>query len=186
MDIKLQIVVTVADAQKYINKCIDSIVSQTYINWDLCVIDDCSQDGTASRLKKYRNNCIHLLKENNISDIVRIVSDLSDKQLVDHYQMCDFLAMPSTREGFGFPLIEALACGKPFISFNVGIASNLNKYGYGIIAKENNDFKKSCLELVKNPIKYSNSKEFVKNKYSWDKVGNELTQLYKQYQENKF
>jgi len=73
-----------------------------------------------------------------ILDITIIVSNLSDDELVKLYYACDLLIMPSFREGFGFPLIEALATGTPFVSFDVGVASELVKKGYGIIANFRN------------------------------------------------
>lgn len=61
---KFIIVVTVYNAVKYTKKCIDSILSQTYKNFELVVIDDCSTDGTSEvivnmwkrNFKYYRNN----------------------------------------------------------------------------------------------------------------------------------
>jgi len=39
--------------EDYIEKCIDSIIGQTYANWELILIDDGSDDNTASICKSY-------------------------------------------------------------------------------------------------------------------------------------
>jgi glycosyltransferase involved in cell wall biosynthesis len=43
---KFVLIVTMYNAEKYIEKCLESILSQTYKNYELIVIDDCSTDKT--------------------------------------------------------------------------------------------------------------------------------------------
>jgi len=47
------------------------------------------------------------------------VSDISDEEIVDEYRRCDMLVFASTYEGFGMPIIEAQATGRPVITSNV-------------------------------------------------------------------
>ncbi len=47
------------------------------------------------------------------------VFDISDDQIVDEYRKCDMLVFVSTYEGFGMPIIEAQATGRPVITSNV-------------------------------------------------------------------
>ncbi|MBV9120043.1 MAG: glycosyltransferase family 4 protein [Chloroflexi bacterium] len=43
---------------------------------------------------------------------------VSDEQLVALYNLADFLVFPSLYEGFGFPPLEAMACGTPVATSN--------------------------------------------------------------------
>jgi glycosyltransferase involved in cell wall biosynthesis len=43
----------VKDASKYLEQCMDSIVNQTYGNWELLAVDDGSTDGSIEILEKY-------------------------------------------------------------------------------------------------------------------------------------
>lgn len=45
--------------------------------------------------------------------------DLSDDELRQEYERCDMLLFPSTYEGFGLPIVEAQAVGRPVVTSNV-------------------------------------------------------------------
>jgi len=52
----VDIILPIYNSEKYIEKTINSIISQSYKNWKLIVIDDGSQDLTAEIIKKYLND----------------------------------------------------------------------------------------------------------------------------------
>lgn len=45
---------------------------------------------------------------------------VTDERLVEFYNACDALLFPSLYEGFGWPALEAMACGTPVVSSNRG------------------------------------------------------------------
>ena len=47
------IVIPVYNAEKYVNRCIDSVINQTYAQLDIIIIDDGSNDKTGLLLDKY-------------------------------------------------------------------------------------------------------------------------------------
>jgi glycosyltransferase involved in cell wall biosynthesis len=47
------------------------------------------------------------------------VSHISDAQVIDAYRECDMLVFASTYEGFGLPIVEAQATGRPVITSTV-------------------------------------------------------------------
>lgn len=49
----VSIVVPTYNQEKMISRCIESVLCQTYNNWELIIIDDASKDGTREVLKKY-------------------------------------------------------------------------------------------------------------------------------------
>ena len=65
----ISIVTPSYNAEKLIGRTIESVLMQSYQNWELIVIDDCSKDGTREVVKAYieRDARIRLLplKENN-------------------------------------------------------------------------------------------------------------------------
>jgi len=50
---KISIIVPVYNVEKYLRKCIDSILTQTYSNWELLLIDDGSPDRSGKICDKY-------------------------------------------------------------------------------------------------------------------------------------
>ncbi len=53
-----------------------------------------------------------------ISDSVTLLGFVPDEDLVSLYQAADLFLFPSLYEGFGFPVLEAMACGTPVIAGN--------------------------------------------------------------------
>lgn len=56
----ISIVLPVYNGEKYLRESIDSIISQTYKNWELLILDDCSTDKTSDIANEY------ILKDNRI------------------------------------------------------------------------------------------------------------------------
>jgi len=47
------------------------------------------------------------------------VSNISDAEVVEEYRLCDMLVFASTYEGFGLPIVEAQATGRPVVTSNI-------------------------------------------------------------------
>ena len=63
----ISIIICVYNEEEKISRCIDSVRTQTYSNWELWIIDDGSTDGTAEIVKKYEatDERIHLYSQEN-------------------------------------------------------------------------------------------------------------------------
>ena len=55
MNCILSIIIPVYNVEKYLNKCLDSIVNQTWENWECIIVDDCSSD-LSGNIADYKAN----------------------------------------------------------------------------------------------------------------------------------
>lgn len=69
-------------------------------------------------------------KELGIENLTIHTGMVSQEALVDLYNLADLFALPSLYEGFGLPVLEALACGTPVACSN---ASSLPEVGGSVV-----------------------------------------------------
>jgi chlorobactene glucosyltransferase len=62
---KVSIIVPVRNEEKYISKCLDSLLNQKYPNFEIIVINDSSNDGTWDIIQKYKEDYEQSLKAIN-------------------------------------------------------------------------------------------------------------------------
>ena len=62
---KFSIIVPVYNVEKYIKKCLDSIINQSYKNFEVIIINDGSKDSSEEIIKKYKDSRIKYYKQDN-------------------------------------------------------------------------------------------------------------------------
>ncbi|MDR7483329.1 MAG: glycosyltransferase family 2 protein [Armatimonadota bacterium] len=74
----VSVVTPVFNGEPYLVECVESVIAQTYSNWELLIVDNCSTDGTLeiargyqkreARVHVYRNSeCVSLMRNHNIA-----------------------------------------------------------------------------------------------------------------------
>ena len=81
--------------------------SRGAIPHELLIVGDDARWGAARR-----EECVRI----GIGDITHFVAHVPQQLLPTVYAAADVLVMPSTLEGFGLPVLEAMSCGVPVIS----------------------------------------------------------------------
>jgi glycosyltransferase involved in cell wall biosynthesis len=77
--------------------------------WHLVLVGDYKNDSFWGCY----NELVDLLGENGLKQRVTFTGFVSDEQLRDFYHASTMLVLPSMSEGFGLPVVEAMACGLP-------------------------------------------------------------------------
>lgn len=52
----VSIIMPAYNAEEYIGESIESVINQSYKNWELIIVDDCSTDQTSKIIQKYKRN----------------------------------------------------------------------------------------------------------------------------------
>ncbi len=58
---KVSVVITLYNVEKYIKQCLDSVINQTYKNLEIVLVDDRGTDGTMDVVSQYKDERIKLL-----------------------------------------------------------------------------------------------------------------------------
>ena len=63
----ISIIIPIYNAEKFLAKCLDSILAQTYKNYEVICVDDCSTDNSLSILEQYAKqySCIKVISHKN-------------------------------------------------------------------------------------------------------------------------
>ena len=77
-NIKISIITPAYNAERFIGEAIESVLAQTYTNWEMVITDDCSSDQTIKIIKSYQQTDERIkliqLAENSGSAIARNTS----------------------------------------------------------------------------------------------------------------
>lgn len=93
------------------------------------------------------------LKEYNISHT--LYSGLTDQQVKERYEACDILFIASHYEGFGMPIIEAQAVGRPVVTSNIGAMREVGE-GSAMLVDPNSpqQIREAILTIAGDPVMY--------------------------------
>lgn len=65
IDERVSIIMPAYNCQDFIGKAIESVINQTYQNWELIVVDDCSSDQTVEIITNYANQESRIVLKRN-------------------------------------------------------------------------------------------------------------------------
>lgn len=70
------------NASKYVEQTIDSVLSQTYTQWEMLIVDDGSKDNSSEIVEQYadKDNRIKLIRQNNVGSAAARNNALSKAQ----------------------------------------------------------------------------------------------------------
>tara|TARA_Y100001968_G_scaffold292632_1_gene297963 strand:- start:2412 stop:3434 length:1023 start_codon:yes stop_codon:yes gene_type:complete len=133
--------------------------------------------------KDYRIISNGLINKLGLKKDIIFTGFIDDKQLRQYYLEAEMLLFPSLLEGFGLPIIEAMACGCPVVTSNIDPMREITKdCALHVNPHSHEDIAIKCKELMQNSeLKKKLTKSGLSNskKYSWDKTAQLIYKIIK-------
>ena len=102
---------------------------------------------------------------------------VDDVTLKKCYALCDVYVCPSRFEGFGLTILEALSVGKPVISTNVGIVTEMAQMPLIIVSPDSMyDLRDSILCMLSQPI--GQFQRLNLDSFSWKAAVKQINMIY--------
>ena len=129
------------------------------------------------------------LKNADFSERVRLVGYLADDDLRALYSSCRVFVYPSLYEGFGLPLLEAMACGAPVITSDIpSIRETVGDVALLVSPTDVNELARGIVRLLENPAEREQRSAMGKqhaSKFSWEKAAASTLDIYRRLSMNQ-
>jgi len=143
----------------------------------------------AGNKNEYFGKLDNLVKEYNLEEKVKFIGYISNKDNIRLLNFAEFFIFPSLYEGFGLPVLEAMACGCPVITSKWSSLGEIAEGCALLVNPKNVDEIKNAMlillkdrslrsRLVKKGI--SRAKEFL-----WEATAKKTLQAYKKVSKDK-
>lgn len=140
--------------------------------------------GSAGENKKLYYDMPETIAAHDLQKNVEIKNGVDDNQLVQLYRNARLLVLPSIIEGFGLPVLEAMACGCPVASSNAASLPEVGGDAVQYFDPYNIEDMANCMQriLTDHHLRQemiARGHEQVK-KFSWQKAGEMVYKLLKE------
>lgn len=134
-----------------------------------------------------RSQLANSLEAAKLSGNFKFLGNVKEEMLPALYNCADVFALPSIQEGQGIVLLEAQACAKPVVAFDIGGVNEAVRNGEsGLLVKRGNvnDLAAALLKIISNKALQekmgANGRKFVVENFTWDICAQKMLTVYKE------
>ncbi|MEO6077601.1 MAG: glycosyltransferase [Candidatus Andersenbacteria bacterium] len=132
--------------------------------------------GTANKVN--RSKTTELAKKYDVIVDIIFKDYVSTEELTKAYTNAKLLLFPSLQEGFGLPLLEAMACGCPVITSNIAPMNEIvNNIDYQANPIDAVTLAKKCETIISDQTMHHQASEYGIQRaieFSWDKTAEQI------------
>jgi glycosyltransferase involved in cell wall biosynthesis len=124
-----------------------------------------------------------LVRDLGLADQVVQRTGVSRNELVDLYNQADVLVMPSLYEGFGLPVLEAMACGLPVVASRRGALAEVAGGAAVMVEPEVEELQEAMLRvLLDSGLRAQLTASGLQRaaQFTWDRTARMTADLYKE------
>jgi len=135
----------------------------------------------------FKHYILDCATKSGISNKIMFIEEfVSDEDLVKFYSACDIYILPSLWEGSGMTVVEAMACGRPVVATDTGIAADLKGVSSTLIVVPPNSphaLAQAIIELLSIPKEErehlcANNCQIVRQVFSFERMIDQILSLY--------
>lgn len=122
------------------------------------------------------------LRQSGMADFVKILGFVPESHLPNLYRGAVALALPSLYEGFGFPVLEAMACGTPVVTSNTSSLPEVAGDAALLVDPLNLD---EIIDAIQRILDHSDLRQSLVTRgyaqargFTWDESARQLYNLY--------
>ncbi|MEO1030391.1 MAG: glycosyltransferase family 1 protein [Bacteroidota bacterium] len=128
--------------------------------------------------------------EKVLRDKIILTGYVSDSDLPVLFNLSDLFLFPSLREGFGIPIIEAMACGVPVITSNTSSMPEVAGDAACLVDPNDTEGIYKAIAKIRTEERYRN--QLIKKglqrytSFSWENAAKKVLDIYKQFNNKNF
>jgi len=124
------------------------------------------------------DNLKKIIYEKKLQNHVELTGKISNDELKLRYSSCDVYVSASTFEVCPVPTLEAMACGKPILLFDIEPHNEIVNISHAGKIFHDANFISKLLEVIKNKNEYSkNAQNFAKS-IDWENICKQIAKIY--------
>ncbi len=125
-----------------------------------------------------------LVEQLNLQSKIKFIGSLSYEDVAKQMQQADAFILFSKHENFPCVIVEALCCGLPVVTSNVGGIREAVNESNGILVEPGNtdELQKAIISIMNNPNKFDTETISRKatSKYNYQTIANQFINIYKE------
>ena len=129
-----------------------------------------------------KKELIQLITDLKIERYVFILSGLSDEDLICFYKLSSLVVFVSYLEGFGIPILEAMASGTPMLLSDINVFRELTENKYVYVDPFNiGEIENGIIKMLEDKLLINSQINYNLNRvreFSYSKIANQLFNIY--------